>query len=143
MPSIRPASMLAFSLLLSALLSACAYTPDRSSAHWDSVVEAWQGREAIDLWRSWGVPSRVVTAPNGNEMHVYISEFKTRGKRATIYLGHGLAVGGGSSESSGCETAFEVAADKRIVSGYWRGDNCPHAPEDGVPDWIAMPPIGI
>jgi len=126
------------------LLSACAVAPpaDDGPAYWDGVVSEWQGREAIELWRSWGVPTKIVPAPNGHEMHVYVGSVATQSGGSSFFESAGLSVGKGAV-MVGCETDFEVDDGKRIVGAIWRGDACPRSADHARPKWLAAVPIGF
>lgn len=135
----------AAALALSALATACVVQPQRApepakappnSDYWNTVVEGWEGRNAIDLWREWGVPTNIVTAPNGNEMHIYLSSSKPGSGDAPVHLSHGMSTPSGTGS---CETDFEVDAQKVIVNGIWRGESCPRSEKQELPKWIFIP----
>lgn len=123
----------AIGLCLAPLL-ACA-TQTHAPHHWDTLTQSWHGREAIDLWRSWGVPTKVVEAPNGNEMQVYISNQRSSHSAASFYQGYGATTASSSSTTS-CETTFEVKAEKIIIGSIWRGQNCPDSKTEPMPEWM-------
>lgn len=135
-------------LLLSAaglvLLAGCAVAPpaDPGTHYWDEVVSAWQGRDAIELWRSWGVPTKIVQAPNGHEMHVYVGSTTTRSVGSSFFESGGLSVGK-SAVIVGCQTDFEVDSAKVIIGAIWRGEACPRSEAHERPKWLAAVPIGF
>ena len=131
-------------LACTALLSACVVVQPRQSDYWNTVLDEWKGRSAIDLWRSWGVPTKVVEAPNGNEMHLYVTEVRTQGAASGWRAGYKLAIPNTMWMQRSCESAFEIDADKTIIGWVWRGETCPHHPEDKHPAYWAQPvPIGF
>ncbi len=134
---------LALILALSAVAS-CAVAPANTNAphYWNSVVNKWEGREAIDLWRTWGVPTKIVKAPNGNEMHVYIGSTITKSGGSSFFETSGISVGK-STSSAACETDFEVDASKVIIGSIWRGEACPATEKQPRPKWLAAVPIGF
>lgn len=110
--------------------------------YWETEVNQWLGREAIALWRTWGVPTKIVTAPNGNEMHIYIGKVSKESSGSSFFETGGLAVGGKPTLAD-CETDFEVDASKTIIGAIWRGDACPESHKQGRPKWLAAVPIGF
>ncbi len=126
------------------LVSSCAIAPPAGNGphYWDTVLGDWKGREAIELWRTWGVPTAIVEAPNGNEMHVYIGNVTGTSSGALFFESNGLSVGKNTSRA-GCETDFEVNDAKVIVGAIWRGDACPKSEKQQRPKWLAAVPIGF
>ncbi len=109
--------LLGCSLLMGALLPA-------QAQDWEATLASWTGRPAIELWRAWGVPSRLLAAPNGNEIHLYaLSPHGRCGSSAASGPQPCMARLGETHD--GCESSFEVAPDKSIVGWTWRGAGCP------------------
>lgn len=131
-------------VLAVSVMASCAVAPAATdgSHYWNTVVKNWEGREAIDLWRTWGVPTNIVKAPNGNEMHVYIGSTISKSGGSSFFETSGLSVGK-STATVACETDFEVDASKTIVGAIWRGDACPASEKQPRPKWLAAVPIGF
>ena len=140
----KPKQLLALAASLAILsLSLPSQASDKPD-YWPEVMSAWKGREAIELWRSWGIPTRIVTAPNGNEMHSYISTSNNPSKTWSTKPKTEKPNTALDYSKLRCEAIFEVDDKKTIVSVQWRGSQCPESEEDTAdPNWMLLPWIGF
>lgn len=117
---------------------AMAKDDEHTLRYWDRILDSWKGKPAIDLWRDWGVPSKIVKAPNNNEMHLYFGILPKPYETTQAKPGDEINLTRRKPRFSGCETTFEVNEDKRIVGSHWRGGECPQDETEEIPYWTSI-----
>jgi hypothetical protein len=122
-------------LLIVALLSGCAteqFRPPATTSRYQEMLAAWKNRDINDLIYAWGPPNSTFTMPNTNRMftwdNIKIGPAVTNTSGSSVYVGRGLAIGSGQSETFtktwDCYTTAISDSTGTIISWKLRGNNC-------------------
>lgn len=87
--------------------------------HFEESLQSWVGRTGSDLIKTYGIPTRTATLPDGTKMY----EFATDSGNRLVATGNYNYLNA-TAYNMYCKTSFSTNKEDIVTEWHWEGNRC-------------------